>query len=469
MTPDTGLDDATVRRIERFIDARRVRHDVPGLSVAITDPDGTVYGNAFGARDIEENTPVTPDTLYGIASVTKLYTALAVLRLASRGELSLDDEIRAYTEFWSDVPGAPITVAELLSHSSGVPDDSGHERELLFGDTLPANPMVTPEDTMVHTNAAAAEQRYTGERGEYMYNTRGYQILGAVVETVSERPFDAFVEEELFDPLGMGDSRVGHGELADEPGDVARGYRFEDGEPVPSSYDLHGETHPPYSGGGVLSSATEMARTARCLLNDGAVAGDQLVDAELVEAMCSPQSPSVGSIEGASDHAYGFGPRLMELLGEPLAYHTGTAPGASRAYLGVLRASGVGVALGANTADVPIGAIGKGVTALLDGESPASAVPKLGIERKVRAVTGTYEGFRGAGGMTVTAGGNDSHVLLSPGGRDRELPAVPETADPEDLTFVLQGQHGRRFQVAFRETADGLEFRFGSQRLTRAT
>lgn len=157
---DTPVDQGTIQRIERCIDDKRVEHDVPGLSIAITDLDEVVYKNAFGARDIEERIPVTPDTLYSIASVTKVYTALAILRLATTGHLSVNDEIRAYTDFWNDVPGDPITIAELLAHSAGVPEDHPQNRSLLFADELPASPLVTLEDTRIHANAAA-ERRLT--------------------------------------------------------------------------------------------------------------------------------------------------------------------------------------------------------------------------------------------------------------------------------------------------------------------
>lgn len=463
---DTLLDKGTIQGIERFIDDKRVEHKVPGLSIAITNLDEVVYKNAFGARDIEERIPVTPDTLYSIASVTKVYTALAILRLATAGHLSVQDEIRAYTDFWNDVPGEPITIAELLSHTAGVPEDHPEDRSLLFADELPASPLVTLDDTRIHANAAA-ERRLT-DPDYFMYSSRGYEILGDIISNVSGRSYEDYVENELFAPMGMEDSQVGYGDLREMEGDVAHGYRFEEGEPVVTEHNLQREIHPPYSGGGILSSVIEMAQTARCLLNEGAIDGDRLIDTELIDAMLTVQSPSVPAIDGATEAAVGYGPRVGDFLGDTLAHHAGTAPGVSRAYLGVLRDSGLGVTLGVNTSDLPIGAIGQGVLAILKDKNPEEVVPKLGLQAKCRTVAGTYEGFRGSSGITVVPDDSERHINLAFGDTDGSgTPALPNSTHPDDLTFYLQGQHGRRHPVSFHQTPDGLELRFNVYRLQR--
>lgn len=465
--PEQSLPDRTRRRIERFVDARRVEHDVPGLSIAVATPEGVVYEGGFGARDIAAREPATAETLYSIGSVTKVYTALAVLRLATEGRLDVDDEIREYTEFWNEVPGDPITIAELLAHASGVPTDHPGTRELLFADRPPGSPIVTPEDTRIHANAAAAERRLT-DPDHFMYNTRGYQILGRIVRHVSGRPFADYVEEALFEPLGMDRSQVGYGSLLEMEGDVATGYAFEDGEPVPNGHDLRRDIHPPHSGGGILSSAREMAATARCLLRDGVVDSEPLVDAALVDGMFEIQSPTMATLDGG-EYGVGYGPRVVEFLGEPLAYHTGTAPGISRAYLGAMREAGLGVALGANTADVPIGGIGHGVLALLCDEEPVEVVPQLALREKCRAVAGTYEGFRGAPGVAVEPDASGTHIRLSFGdGADRSRPAFPTSTRHDDRSFYLVGGVGATYPVTFHETDDGLELRFDAYRLTRA-
>ena len=124
----TGGDEARRRDVSRPLDGRAGR---PGDERAVLDGDGIRYATGLGARDVQSRAPATAETLYSIASVTKTFTAMAVSSLVERDELALDDEIRDYVDFWADVPGDPITVRELLSHSSGIPTDYAMGRQYL--------------------------------------------------------------------------------------------------------------------------------------------------------------------------------------------------------------------------------------------------------------------------------------------------------------------------------------------------
>ena len=150
-----------------------------------------------------------------------------------------------------------------------------------------------------------------------------------------------------------------------------------------------------------------------------------------------------------------------------MAYHTGTAPGISRAYLGVLREAGYGVAVGVNTADVPIGGIGHGVLAVLNGEEPVSVVPQLGLRAKCESVAGSYEGFRGAPRLTVEPSTSGTHVELAPAGSDRRLPAFPTSTQHDDRSFYLVGRIGAKYPVTFHRSDSGMELRFNDLRLDR--
>lgn len=451
------------RDIETFLDEQRVEHDVPGLSVAVFDVDGVRHATGLGARDIEARAPATADTRYSIASVTKTVTAVAILQLVERGRLSLSGEIRSYVEYWTDVPGDPITVHDVLSHSHGMPSDYVGRRELLFSETPPASPVVTDDDYVRHVNGAA-DRRILDPNG-YMYSGFGYLILGEILEAVVERSYATYVEEEIFEPLSMDRSQVGYGDIAELGDDTITGYRIEDGEPVPNSHDLEAELRPPYSGGGILSSVTDLATLGRCLLNDGATDGARLLAEDLVAEMTASQGPSWETIDG-EEIGYGYGMQTTELMGDPVAQHTGTAPGISRAYLGIRPERSLGVTLGVNTTDVPIGSIGQGVLALLEGTTPSEAVPALALRRKLSAVTGTYEGYRGGTRVRVEAA--DSHITVTyEQGPEWEFPAFPETTAVDDYRFYTVRPSGARDPVTFHDTADGMEFRCNVDRLDR--
>lgn len=455
-----SLNASTQRDIEVFLDKWRDEKDIPGASVAIFDRDGIRYATGQGARDIDTRSPATPDTRYPFASVSKIVTAMAVLQLVDQGELRLDDEIRQYVSFWTDVPGDPITVKELLTHSSGMPSDYAGNRTYLFGEDPPASPLVTLEDLRRHTDGAT-DQRIVDET-RFMYNDRNYHILGMLVETVEDRPFDEVIEEKLFAPLGMTESTIGYGKLS-EIDDAITGYVIEEGEPTVTDLDLDAMGLGP-AVNGVLASVSEMAELIRCLLNGGELDGTRVLEEDLAEAMCSHQVTTRETIDGDS-HGMGYGPRVQEFLGETYVYHTGTAPGVGRAYAGFLPDRGVGVTLGVNTTDVRVEVLGEGVLALVAGRDPEEAVPFLALSRKVRAVAGTYESSQGNVTVHVEPAGSDSYVEVSKAGW--EFPAFPESTAADDYEFYSVWAGGWRGSIEFHETETGMELRMNDQRLQR--
>lgn len=455
-----GLTPETRRRLETFLDRWRDDNHVPGASVAVFDRDGLRYADGQGARDLEAMAPATADTRYPFASVSKVVTAAVVLKLVDRGKLALDSEIRDHVDVWTDVPGDPITVAELLSHSSGMPSDYGNEREFLFAEDPPASPVVTLDDLRRHVDDAARNRIVDEER--FMYCNRGYHVLGMLVEPLDGRPFDEVVESEVFEPLGMARSTVGYGPLS-EVEDAITGYTVEEGVPTPGDFDLE-ETGLGPDVNGVLSPVTEMARFARCLMNGGELDGTRLLSEDLVEAMCSHQVTARETIDG-DVHGCGYGPRVQPFLGETCVHHTGTAPATGRAYLGFLPDRGLGVTLGVNNPDVRIGVLGRALLAISAGEDPEAVVPHLRLREKVRAVAGTYESPRGSVTATVEPAGSDSYIRVeSPG---LTFPAFPESTAPDDYSFSTVWAGGWRGTVDFHETEDGMELRMVDHRLHR--
>ncbi|MFZ8782961.1 MAG: serine hydrolase domain-containing protein, partial [Desulfurococcaceae archaeon] len=106
------------RRLESFILAKMTRYKMPGLSVAIVRDGEVVYAGGFGFRDVESSAPSTPRTSYCVGSVTKAFTATAILQLVERGLISLDDSVSKYTDA---VRGPEIKIHHLLTHTSGIP------------------------------------------------------------------------------------------------------------------------------------------------------------------------------------------------------------------------------------------------------------------------------------------------------------------------------------------------------------
>lgn len=457
---DSRLNTNIRRDFETFLDRWRGDHEVPGASVAVVDREGIRYAAGQGASDVRERTPATAETRYPFASVSKLVTAVSVLQLVDEDRVALDDPINGYIDLWADVPGDPITVEELLTHTSGMPADYAGERTYLFSEDPPVSPLVTLEDLRRHIDAVA-DQRIT-EQDRFMYNDRGYQILGLLVETVEERPFEAVVEEKIFDPLGMNESTIGYGPLS-EIDDAITGYTIEEGVPTPVDIDLDTRGLGP-AVNGVLAPVTEMALLVRCLMNSGELDGTRLLDTELADAMCTCQVTTRETIDGAR-HGMGYGPRVQEFLGEKYIYHSGTVPGIGQAFAGFLPNRGVGVTIGVNTAGVRIGVLGRSLLAILAGESPEESVPYLALRGKLQAVAGTYESPRGAMTVEVEPAGSNSYIEISAG--DWAFPAFPETTAIDEYEFHSVWAGGWRGAVEFHQTGEGMELRLLDHRLQK--
>jgi len=261
-----GPSDENARAVDRLFE-RWDRSDSPGCSLGIVRDGRLIYERGYGMANLEHAIPIDASTVFRIASVSKQFTAMAVLLLQQAGALSLDDDIRAYLPELPDY-GRPITIRHLLQHSSGIRDYS--EVMYLLG--------VADEDTYVEREVLQllARQRALnfapGER--YLYSNSGYVLLGEIVERVSGQTLRQFVAERIFEPLGMHDTliRDDHHEWVAHRATgyaplVAGGFRIAE-----SNYDLVGD-------GSVFTTVRDLARWDRNFY-DHRVGGDDVAAAQ---------------------------------------------------------------------------------------------------------------------------------------------------------------------------------------------
>lgn len=196
----------------------------PGAAVLVMKGDDIIFDKGYGIADIETKKAIDGNTFFNIASVSKQFTAVAVLQLAEEGKLSLEDPVSKYfpefkAPFWND-----IRIKHLLSHSSGVPDARGGiPRELkIKGDEKLAMSYL-PDLDFLHFRP--------GEAYEYMNPT--FVMCGAIVEKVSGQPFTEYVAEHIFKPAGMDRTLYFDPEHQELIPDMAHGYEYEDVEDMP--------------------------------------------------------------------------------------------------------------------------------------------------------------------------------------------------------------------------------------------
>lgn len=172
------------------------RSDTPGAAVEVIKDGKVVYRHAFGMADIEQGRPITPSTAFHVASLSKQFTAFAVLLLAQDGKLSLDDDVHRYVPELPDF-GQVIRIRHLLNHTSGLRD----QWNLLVMAGWRMEDVITSEDIMGLVRRQRALNFAPGS--EFEYSNTGYTLLGLIVERVSGKSLAAFSKERIFGPLGM--------------------------------------------------------------------------------------------------------------------------------------------------------------------------------------------------------------------------------------------------------------------------
>ena len=192
------LSDA-LQYIDTWLEAQQAYDRLPGISVAIVRDQELVWAKGYGFADVKKKIPATAETVYSICSITKLFTSVAIMQLYDQGKLRLDDSLTTFlperTIHQQFKDSGPITIRSLLTHSSGLPRESDFPYW-----TGPDFKFPTKED--VAKKLAEQETLYPASTN-FQYSNLGMILLGEVVEKVSLKPYDVYVEENILRPLRL--------------------------------------------------------------------------------------------------------------------------------------------------------------------------------------------------------------------------------------------------------------------------
>jgi len=453
-----NLSGDRVRAIESLVTEWMREEEVPGVSLVLVDEDGERYAEGVGARDLETNAPATPDTLYGVGSISKSVTALAVAQLADAGGLSLDDAVDDYVDHFAETSGEPITIAGLLSHTSGMPAaEAGVLDQALEG--RPAG--IADADDYERHLRDAGEWRVTGE-DRFMYFNAGYDVLGRVIENVDGRRYATYVREEVLEPLGMERSTF-HPEPFEDDDDAMTGYLDGEDTPEPTPFPFEELIHP---SGGLVSSVRELGRFLRAAMADGELEGSRVASPGTFERLQRRRVRWQTYLDGREEE-YGYGWIAQPLVGDRVVGHGGSI-GVSTAYAGYLEDERLGVAIACNASAMPHpGDVGMAVLALATGHD-RTAVPAFALEEKCEAVTGTYESFGGRTTATVERAEGGVSLSISGGWMGDELVAYPTSLSADDYAFEAVGILGEVIPVEFDVGGDRVDLFFQRHRFRRA-
>jgi CubicO group peptidase (beta-lactamase class C family) len=310
-----GIDEAEVRsRIDALLD----RRPAVGMAVGVVRESGLVFFQGHGVADIASRTPVTEDTVFRIASITKTLTAIAVMQLHERGLVALDAPANDYLRAYRLVPGKPsfrpATVRHLLTHTAGL------------AEVVPPWGVVLPdwgESVKVgHPLPSLAEYyrgrlRIAADPGtRFVYGNHSPATLGQLVEDVSGQPLAGYFREHIFEPLGMADSDLGRSDRVRSR--LATGYDLGANGPraVPDREFVTA------GAASVYSTPRDMARFLAALLGGGTNEHGSVLERATLATMFAPQFRPDPRLPGM-----GLGFFRADLGGRPVVEHRGVMPG----------------------------------------------------------------------------------------------------------------------------------------------
>ena len=444
-----------VDRIDRMIIDCMVEDKIPGLSLAIIDKDGIVYSQGYGSRQLKENLPSTPDTLYGIGSCSKSFAALAVMQLVEKKALDLDHRISEYLPV--DFGDQRVTVHNLLTHSSGMPSLAVSELliDRLIGMDERGTPMGSPEDFYRHMNGAVDEiAANPGER--FFYFNSGYTLLGELVKEVSGMPFEKYVKNNILDPLYMERSTYLKEEFEEDP-DVMTPYFMDDEGPRPTSIPLRELGYAP---GGLMSSVNELSNYLMMLLNEGEFKGEKLLDSDLLECMCKPH------IERPTG-AYGYGWSVEEFMGDKFVGHGGSIA-VSTAYIGFTPE--IAIALLVNTApSTSPQQLAKACLSIIKGRDHMEDLPYFERREMFKRLTGEYHSYRGLKKARVEQVGGLLKLTFLERLEKETYMLIPEHKLLKDFDFYTLLVDGTKEPVEFDVNDNSVDLYIGRWRLHKCT
>ncbi len=305
--PEVRLADS----LQPFVD----NHTLAGAVVLVADRDKVLDLEAVGYADVAAGTPMKTDDLFWIASMSKPITATGLMMLVDEGKVKLDDPVEKYLPEFKNLwviaeqdkdhmllkrPTHPITVRNILSHTSGLRPTSAMETPTL--DLLPLR-------DAVRSYAMTPLQFDPGS--QYQYSNAGINTAGRIIEVVSGTPYEEFLQKRLFDPLGMKDTTFRPTEeqvkrLAKSYKPDKEGKGLEETNISQCYYPLTDPKRQPFPAGGLFSTAADVGVFGQMILNGGTFRGKKYLSEDAVREMTSTQTGDLLN-KGKGENGYGLG------------------------------------------------------------------------------------------------------------------------------------------------------------------
>ena len=391
------------RLFSAWLEGQILYRHLPGIAVGVVADQRLIWATGFGFADTAKKTPMTPQTKFRMASHSKLFTATAIMQLREQGKLRLDDPVSKYLP-WFKVKAAeaddpPITIEELLTHSSGLPREAGdHWTTFEF-------------PTAEQLRSLMAERQAPFSPGvRWKYSNLAFSVAGQVIETVSGQKWADYVQQHIYQPLGMSSSSVdqdatglavGYGRLMP---DGTRGVnRFIDARGMAAAT-------------GITSTVEDMAKFVSAQFRQGPMGGRQILSTGSLREMHRVRMLENNWTQG---NAIGFAVRRER--DKVYVSHGGSYPGYQTNTMMQLDGK-VGVIVLTNADDANPGAI---ATQLMQtvGEAVAKAAAPAAVTTAWDPAWSRFAGlYRGRGGDSQVVELNKRLVIITPNAANLDNP-----------------------------------------------
>jgi len=306
---------ATLNGIDQFITSVMTEWEVPGLAIAVVHDGEIVLSKGYGYRNVEEELPVTPQTLFAIGSITKSFTVTTLGMLADEGKLDWDEPVRTYLpdfQLMDDVANEYMTPRDLVTHRSGLP----RHDILWYGSSLTRRELF---DRLRYLEPSQ-EFRAVWQYQNLMFMTAGY-LAGQLAGTTWEN----LAQTRIFDPLGMSRSNFSVEDMK-KSDDFSYPYTMADDEVIKIDFRNIDEVGP---AGSINSSVEEMVRYVQFFIDEGEWDGEQLLSKANARQMQTPQMVIPGAVryEELGHTQYGMGLFITTYQGRKLVHHGGGIDG----------------------------------------------------------------------------------------------------------------------------------------------
>lgn len=323
-TSGTKAATPDIAAINAFVQKTMQQKGIPGVELAIVHGNQVVDLRGFG-RANDNGAVVTPQTPFEIGSMTKSFTALATMQLVEQGKIDLRTPVQHYIPWFrvADVTAsARITIADLLHHTSGIPDGTSVELASLTRPDMTIEQYVRALNTVVLDRSVGSS---------FEYSNTNYVILGLLIQTVSGQSYMAYVQQHILDPLDMHNTYLSYAQAMQHRASLGYNWLFGAVAPV----NPGGQTGlafqttasvPPsqIAAGGVISSAEDMSHFLTAIMNGGRYGIIRVLSAQDVATLQAPSTPIPANVFPGEKGAYGMGWFNGTYYGVPAIFHTGT-------------------------------------------------------------------------------------------------------------------------------------------------